>query len=63
MKYKVLKEFEEREWKVGDIIYADTFSARQLIETGYVEPYDGDLPTQHVVINVDPISLSAVNKT
>lgn len=62
MKYKVLKPFAERQWEIGDIVFADAFSAARLIDDGYVESYDGDEPVKHTVINIDPISLSAVNK-
>lgn len=62
MKYKVIKPFAERQWEVGDIVFADSFSGARLIDDGYVEPYEGDEAAKHTVINVNPVSLSAVSK-
>lgn len=62
MKYKVIKPFTERQWVIGDVVQADTFSGKRLIEDGYVEPYGGEEEPKHTVINVNPVSLSAVSK-
>lgn len=58
-KFKVIKAFEERNWNIGDIVQADAFSSKNLIEQGYFEVFTGDEPPKHTVINVDPVKLSA----
>lgn len=60
MKYKIIKEYPERQWLVGDILQADELNAQKLLSEGFIEEYTGDEPNKHVIINVEPVQLSGI---
>lgn len=59
MKYKILKEYPERNWKIGEIAQIDEKSSVPLLRGGFIEPYNGDEPHKHIAITVDPIGLTS----
>lgn len=56
-KYRVLKDVEERDWKIGDVVSIVGKVAFSTLENGVLEKVSDDTEHKHVLIVVDPISV------
>lgn len=62
MKQRVIKEVEKYNWIEGEIVEAVGAIADRLIEEGITEPYTGEEPNKHLIIEPNPIKLTGTNQ-
>lgn len=55
--YRVLKDIEDKKWKVGDVVRIHGKVSFETLEKGYLEKVSDDLPNKHALIVADLIKV------
>ena len=53
MKYKILKDYPERNWKAGEVV-----DVEGKVNADFLEKVSDDTPHNHVLVVVSPLSLN-----